>query len=171
MKQLMACLTFDFDAMSGLVARGLTSPTPVSRGEFGAVALPRILDLLKRHGIKSSFFVPGVVIGTYPELCERIVAEGHELGNHGWSHVPPANLSPEEEEQELVRANEAIAKLTGKKAAGYRSPSWDLSPQTIGLLLRHGFLYESSMMGNDHEPYRVRQGDVVELGQPMVFGQ
>ncbi len=171
MKQLMACLTFDFDAMSGLVARGLTTPTPVSRGEFGAVAVPRILDLLKRYGIKSSFFVPGVVIGTYPALCERIVAEGHELGNHGWTHVPPANLTPEQEEEGLLRGNEAIAKLTGKNPAGYRSPSWDLSPHTLGLLLRHGFLYESSLMGNDHEPYRVRQGDVVHLDKPMEFGK
>src|SRR5690625_824644 len=171
MKQLMDCLTFEFDAMSGLVARGLTTPTPVSRGAFGAVALPRILDLLKRYDIKSSFFVPGVVIGTYPELCERIVEEGHELGNHGWTHVPPANLTPEEEEDGLVRANEAICKLTGKNPAGYRSPSWDLSASTLDLLLRHGFLYESSMMAHDHEPYRVRQGDAVYLDKPMEFGQ
>jgi peptidoglycan/xylan/chitin deacetylase (PgdA/CDA1 family) len=171
MKQLMACLTFDFDAMSGLVARGLTTPTPVSRGEFGAVALPRILDLLKRYGIRASFFVPGVVIGTYPQLCERIVADGHEVGNHGWTHVPPSSLKPAEEEEGLIKANEAIFKLTGRKAVGYRSPSWDLGAQTLELLLRHGFLYESSMMANDHEPYRVRKGDVVHLDKPMEFGQ
>jgi peptidoglycan/xylan/chitin deacetylase (PgdA/CDA1 family) len=170
-KRLIACVTFDFDAMSGMVARGLTSPTPVSRGEFGAVALPRILDLLARHGIRTSFFIPGVVIGTYPQLCERIVAQGHEVGNHGWTHVPPANLKPEEEEAGLVRANEGIARLTGRKPAGYRSPSWDLSPQTLGLLIKHGFLYESSMMGNDHEPYRARVGDVVRLEEPMAFGK
>jgi peptidoglycan/xylan/chitin deacetylase (PgdA/CDA1 family) len=171
MKQLMACLTFDFDAMSGLVARGMMTPTPVSRGEFGAVAVPRILELLKRYDIKSSFFVPGVVIGTYPRLCERIVAEGHELGNHGWTHVPPASLSPELEEEGLVRGNEAIFKLTGRNPAGYRSPSWDLSNHTVDFLLRHDFLYESSMMAHDHEPYRVRQGDVVHTDEPMEFGK
>ncbi len=171
MKQLMACLTFDFDGMSGLVARGLTSPTPVSRGEFGAVALPRILDMLKRYDIKSSFFIPGVIVHTYPQLCERIVAEGHEVGNHGWSHIPTGNLSAAEEEDELLRGTEALFKFTGKKPVGYRSPSWDLSPNTVDILLRNGFLYESSMMAHDHEPYRVRQGDVVELGKPMVFGK
>lgn len=171
MKKLMACLTFDFDAMSGMVARGLTSPTPVSRGEFGAVAVPRILALLKRYDIPSSFFIPGVVIGTYPALCEQIVAAGHEVGNHGWTHVPPANLKPEEEEAGLVRANEAILRLSGRNPVGYRSPSWDLSSHTVDLLLRHGFLYESSMMANDHEPYRVRQGDVVHLDKPMEFGR
>ena len=62
MKRLIACITFDFDAMSGLVARGLTSPTPVSRGEFGNVAVPRVLKLLNRFGIKTSFFIPGVVM-------------------------------------------------------------------------------------------------------------
>jgi peptidoglycan/xylan/chitin deacetylase (PgdA/CDA1 family) len=170
MKRLVACITFDFDAMSGLVARGLTSPTPVSRGEFGAVALPRILALLDRFGIKTSFFIPGVVIDTYPELCERIVKAGHEVGHHGWTHVPPANLKPEEEEAGLVRGLERIQALTGRKPTGYRSPSWDLSADTVRLLLKYGFLYESSMMGHDHEPYRVRQGDVVKVDEGMKFG-
>ncbi|NYT82863.1 polysaccharide deacetylase [Alcaligenaceae bacterium] len=171
MSQHYACITFDFDAMSGLVARGLTTPTPVSRGEFGAVALPRILELLQRYGIKASFFIPGVVIGTYPRECEQILAAGHEIGHHGWTHVPPANLTPEQEEDGLVRGIDIIRKLTGDAPRGYRSPSWDLSTSTVELLLRHGFLYESSMMGNDHEPYRVRQGDVVSVDEPMQFGK
>lgn len=170
MKKLIACLTFDFDAMSGLVARGLTTPTPVSRGEFGAVAVPRILELLKRYGIPSSFFIPGVVMGTYPKEVDSIVAHGHEIGNHGWTHVPPANLTPEEEEGGLLKASELILKVTGRKPRGYRSPSWDLSGHTVKFLLRHGFLYESSMMGHDHEPYRVRMGDVVHADAPMEFG-
>jgi peptidoglycan/xylan/chitin deacetylase (PgdA/CDA1 family) len=171
MRQHHACISFDFDAMSGLVARGLTTPTPVSRGEFGAVAIPRILQLLKRYEITASFFIPGVVIGTYPKECEMILAAGHEIGHHGWTHVPPANLTPEEEEDGLIRGIETIRKLTGDVPRGYRSPSWDLSNSTVELLLRHGFLYESSMMGNDHEPYRVRQGDVVTVDEPMQFGK
>lgn len=170
MSQHFACITFDFDAMSGLVARGLTTPTPVSRGEFGAVAIPRILELLRRYDIKASFFIPGVVIGTYPKECEWILAAGHEIGHHGWTHVPPANLTLAEEEDGLVCGIETIRSLTGDAPRGYRSPSWDLSNATVELLLRHGFLYESSMMGNDHEPYRVRQGDVVTVDAPMQFG-
>lgn len=171
MKELMVCLTFDADAMSGLVARGLTTPTPISRGEFGAVAIPRILDLLNRFDIKASFFIPGVVIGTYPALSERIVAAGHEVGNHGWTHTPPAQLSLEKEDEGLGRANEAIKRLTGRNASGYRSASWDLGPNTLQLLVKHGFVYESSMMGNDYEPYFVREGDKVHVDAPMEFGK
>jgi peptidoglycan/xylan/chitin deacetylase (PgdA/CDA1 family) len=171
MNDFRVCLTFDFDAMTGLVARGLTTPTPVSRGEFGAVAVDRILPLLERYRIPASWFVPGLVMATYPDQCKRIVAGGHEIGNHGWTHVPPANLSVEDEEAGLVRASEAIERLTGKPPTGYRSPSWDLSPATIDLLLKHGFVYESSMMGHDYLPYFARRNDVVPADEPIRFGE
>ena len=171
MARHIVCLTFDFDAMSGLVARGLTTPTPVSRGEFGAVGAQRILDLLAKYRLQASWFIPGVVIGTYPEICRRIDAAGHEIGHHGWSHIPPAQLGREQEEHGLVRGNEAIASITGGPARGYRSPSWDLSAHTIELLLKHGFFYESSMMGHDHMPYRARIGDEVAVDTPMRFGR
>ena len=167
----IVCLTFDFDALSGFIARGMTTPTPISRGEFGAVASERILALLKRHGIESTWFIPGHTIETYPAACESVFAAGHEIAHHGWTHVPPANLTREEEEAGLIRGNEAIRQLTGKQARGYRSPAWDLSPHTIELLLKHGFLYESSMMGHDYLPYRARLGDVIELEKPAVFGR
>jgi peptidoglycan-N-acetylglucosamine deacetylase len=166
----IACLTFDFDAMSGMISRGLTTPTPISRGEFGVVGVQRILGLLSKYEIQASFFIPGVVIGTYPKICETIAAAGHEIGNHGWTHVPPANMTREEEERGLVRANEAIHRLTGSAPRGYRSPSWDLSEATVELLLKHGFLYESSMMGHDHLPYQVRVGDKITLDNPVQFG-
>jgi peptidoglycan-N-acetylglucosamine deacetylase len=171
MSEHLVCLTFDFDAMTGLVARGLTTPTPVSRGEFGAVAVDRILPLLERHRIPASWFVPGLVMAMYPDQSRRIVDGGHEIGNHGWTHVPPANLSAEEEEEGLVRASEAIEKLTGKAPTGYRSPSWDLSPVTVDLLLKHGFVYESSMMGHDYLPYFARRNDVVPASDPIQFGE
>ncbi|MBZ8132403.1 polysaccharide deacetylase [Afifella sp. IM 167] len=171
MSKHLVCLSFDFDAMSGMVARGLKTPTPVSRGEFGAVAVDRILRTLAAADVPSSWFVPGTVIKTYPDHCRRVFEAGHEIGNHGWTHVPPANLSPEKEEEGLVRTNEAIAEITGAPAAGYRSPSWDLSPVTVDLLLRQGFLYDSSMMGHDCQPYFARRGDVVSDEEPIEFGE
>ena len=171
MARHIVCLTFDFDVMSGWVARGMTTPTPISRGEFGIVGAGRILALLERYAIRASWFVPGVIIGTYPEICARVVEAGHEIGHHGWSHVPPAALSREQEEAGLIRGNEAIERLCGRRARGYRSPAWDLSPHTIDLLLAQGFDYDSSMMADDYTPYRARRGDVAAVDEPFRFGE
>jgi peptidoglycan-N-acetylglucosamine deacetylase len=168
--QHRVCITFDFDAMSGMIARGLSTATPVSRGEFGAVAVPRILALLRKYAVRSTWFIPGFTLETYPAQSASIFDAGHEIAHHGWTHVPPNDMTAEEEEAGLLRANTQIHKLTGRYARGYRSPSWDLSPSSIGLLLEHGFLYDSSLMSDDYTPHRVRQGDVVELEQPMRFG-
>jgi peptidoglycan-N-acetylglucosamine deacetylase len=170
MPRHIVCLTFDFDTMSGFIARDLTKPTALSRGEFGARAASRILTLLQSRGIQSTWFTPGFTIETYPCECEAVVKANHEIAHHSWAHVPPADQQREAEEADMERANEAILRLTGCKARGYRSPSWDLSPNTIDLLVRHGFIYDSSLMGADYLPYRVRQGDVAELGKPYKFG-
>ena len=167
----IVCLSFDFDAMSGMIAKGLKTPTPISRGEFGAVAVDRILSLLSKHRIDASWFIPGTIIRTYPEHCRRIFEAGHEIGNHGWTHVPPADLTPQKEDADLARSNEAIGEITGRSARGYRSPSWDLSPVTVDLLLKHTFLYDSSMMGHDHSPYFARRNDVVSDDEPIQFGE
>ena len=167
----IVCLTFDFDTQSGFIARGMTTPTPLSRGEFGALASRRILDLLKSHGIRATWFIPGFTIESWPKECAAVVADGHEVAHHSWAHIPPAAQTREQEEADLVRANDAIMRLTGRKARGYRSPSWDLSEHTIDLLVAHGFVYDSSLMGADYIPYRARQGDVAELGRPYKFGK
>ena len=171
MPRHIVCLTFDFDTQSGFIARGMTSPTPLSRGEFGAMASRRILDLLASRGIRATWFIPGFTIETWPRECSAVVAGGHEVAHHSWAHIPPATQTRDEEEADLVRANDAIAKLSGRKARGYRSPSWDLSEHTIDLLLSHGFQYDSSLMGADYLPYRARRGDIAKLGEPFHFGE
>ncbi len=170
MPRHIVCLTFDFDTQSGFVARGMTTPTPLSRGEFGLVGARRILALLKSRGLASTWFTPGFTIESHPAICEEVVAAGHEIGHHSWAHIPNATQSRAEEEADLVRANAAIEKLTGATARGYRSPSWDLSEHTLDLLEAHGFLYDSSLMGADYWPYRPRRGDVAELGKPFRAG-
>ena len=172
MKRHIVCLTFDFDAISGFISRGQTSPSWISRGEFGPrVGMPRLLALFQKYGIRTTWFIPGHTIETYRRACERVVKAGHEIAHHGWTHRPPAELTREEEEAELVRANEQIRKLTGRKARGYRSPSWDLSPHSVKLMLKHGFVYDSSLMGDDYQPYYCRQGDRIELLKPAKFGK
>ena len=172
MAKHIVCLTFDFDGISGWIARGETTPTPISRGEFGPrVGAPRLLALLRKYGIRSSWYVPGHTIETFPDAVKAVVDAGHEIAHHGWTHRPPASLTREQEEAELLRGNESIKRISGRYARGYRSPSWDLSPHSVALLLKHGFIYDSSMMGNDYTPYYARQGDVIELEQPAVLGQ
>jgi len=167
----IVCLTFDFDGISGFIARGQTSPGWISRGEFGPrVGAPRLIALLAKHDIRSSWYVPGHTIETFPDAVRKVVDAGHEIAHHGWKHVPPATFSREEEEAELMRANAAIHRISGQYARGYRSPSWDLSPHSVELMLKHGFIYDSSMMGNDYTPYYARQGDVIELEKPAVMG-
>ena len=148
----IVCLTFDFDTQSGFIARGMTTPTPLSRGEFGLTGARRILALLKANAIKATWFTPGFTIESHPRACAAVVADGHEIAHHSWAHIPPAQQSRADEEADLVRANAAIEKLTGRKARGYRSPSWDLSESTIDLLIAHGFRYDSSLMGADYWP-------------------
>jgi peptidoglycan-N-acetylglucosamine deacetylase len=166
----IVCLTFDFDTQSGFISRGMTTPTPLSRGEFGLTGARRILQFLKSEGLRSTWFTPGFTIESHPKICEEVFAAAHEIAHHSWAHIVPATQSRAEEEDDMVRANEAIRSLTGATARGYRSPSWDLSENTLDLLIAHGFLYDSSLMGADYWPYRARRGDRIELGKPYING-
>ena len=170
MARHIVCLSFDFDAHSIWISRGMTTPLPLSRGEFGVVGTARILRLLKNRSISATWFVPGHTIESFPSSCEAVHAAGHEIGNHGWTHRSTLDLDRDEEEGELVRASRAIEALTGRTPTGYRSPIWDASENTIPLLLKYGFLYASNGMANDYTPYRARVGDVVTMQEPTRFG-
>jgi peptidoglycan/xylan/chitin deacetylase (PgdA/CDA1 family) len=170
MADLFVCLTFDHDNVSGQISRNWVTPTAISRGEFGVPAVQRILALLASQRIPTTWFIPGHTIESYPSSVAAVHEAGHEIGNHGWTHRIPATLGADGEEQELMRGNAAIEKLTGRPPRGYRSPAWDLSPHSIDLLLKHGFIYDSSMMGHDYIPYQARNGDRITLLEPMEFG-
>ena len=171
MPEHLVCLTFDYDNVSPAIARDQTTPTMISRGDFGVVGAERLLALLEKHGLRSTWFIPGHTLESYPASCRKVFGAGHEIGHHGWTHRTPASLGREEEERELIRGNAAIEALTGRKARGYRSPAWDLSPHSIELLLAHGFVYDSSLMGHDYLPYQARDGDVASPLEPMRFGE
>ena len=164
------CLTFDHDNTSSMISREMVTPTAISRGDFGIAATARILALLNAERIPTTWFIPGHTIDSYPSCVAAVHAAGQEIGNHGWTHRVPSTLGPEGEEEELVRGNASIVRLTGRAPRGYRSPAWDLSPVSIELLLKHGFVYDSSMMGHDYLPYQARNGDKTPLLEPMTFG-
>ncbi len=170
---LQVCLTFDFDAMSVWAqTAGQTTPTPLSRGEFGArVAMPRIMRVLERERVPATFFTPGHTIDTYPELCASILESGHEIAHHGYFHESPVDLDEHEERAVLDNGLAAMERnLDGYRPQGYRSPAWDLSERSTALLREYGFLYDSSMMAQDFEPYWARTGDECPRDRAYVFG-
>ena len=106
-------LTFDFDGPSLWIQRGMTTPTSISRGEFGAVAVPRILRLLERRGLPATFFIPGHTIETYPAECAAIAAAGHEIALHGYAHEFNPTVAPDTERWAMARSIELIERLCG----------------------------------------------------------
>ncbi len=160
-----AAFTFDFDAEEVWLAedpRNVNRPGVLSQGTYGAkVAIPQLLDLLGRHSIRATFFVPGRVAERYREQVAAIVAAGHELAHHGYTHTPPASLSRDEEELELIRGQQALEGF-GTEVSGYRAPSWDISSNTLSLLQEQGFRYSSNLM-DDIRPYRHEGSALVEL--------
>jgi peptidoglycan-N-acetylglucosamine deacetylase len=169
---VQVALTFDFDAYTNWIgAFNPTSPSMVSRGEFGPVGVRRILALLAGYHLPATFFIPGATAVTYPRVVAAIQAAGHEIGHHGWVHENPARLSLADERRVLERGIHALEQVTQARPFGYRSPSWDNSPGTVKLLLEYGFEYESSLMGSDFEPYWCRDGDRWSTDEPYQFGE
>jgi peptidoglycan/xylan/chitin deacetylase (PgdA/CDA1 family) len=164
-------LSFDFDAISLWLARGLTSPGPVSRGEFGAHAVPRILRMLRERDITATFFIPGHTVDTYPHECAAIAEAGHEIALHGYVHEPVSKLDREAEAAVTQRARDSIRRVTGYEAMGNRTPSWDFTQSTVDVLLELGLEYDSSLMATDYTPYYARRGDVAVPDGPYVFGE
>jgi len=168
---LSCCITFDFDAMSSWIGSlKSNNPSMISRGQFGAVALPRILRLLDDRGIRASFAVPGHTAYAYPRLIDQIVDGGHEIVHHGWVHENPASFDEDGERRVLELGLEALERVAGVRPLGYRSPAWDLSPRSVDLLLEYGFQYDSSCMGHDFFPYYLRSGDRWSLDRAYHFG-
>ena len=160
-----ASFTFDFDAEEVWIGEdpaNANRPGVLSQGTYGAkVAVPQILDVLRRHEVRATFFVPGRVAERHPERVADIVSAGHELAHHGYTHTSPTKLSRDEEEFELARGLEAL-RAFGADITGYRSPSWDLSPHTLDLLHEHGLTYSSNLM-DDIRPYRLDHPRLVEV--------
>src|SRR5437016_9232622 len=113
--RVAVCLSFDVDNESYLLAAGQTSPTTLSAADFGAEeGLPRILALLDKYQIPSSFFIPAVSALLHPEMIPAIQKSGrHEIAVHGWIHEnPPATGSAAEEERLLDQAIDYLTKAT-----------------------------------------------------------
>lgn len=140
----------------------------LSQGAYGPkVGVPLILDLLARYDIRATFFVPGWIIERYPAVIERIVQGDHEIGHHGYLHEWPDSDDPAAEKEILLKGIAAIQKITNERPLGYRSPAWELTPNTLDFLMAEGFYYSSNLM-DDFNPYVHPQG-LVELPVQWVI--
>ena len=140
----------------------------MSQGEYGArVGLQRVVDLIDRHNIPASFFIPAVSLILQPDMVDVIQQSGrHEFGVHGGIHELNTELDADTERDLVGRATDYLENVTGRRPVGYRAPSWNFSPNTLRIIKEFGFLYDSSLMADDR-PYELLQNGeatgIVEL--------
>lgn len=151
-------LSFDVDNETVSLRFGEPTIGALSQGQYGSrVALKRVVNLLDRHRIPASFFIPAMSLVIAPEQVGIIKASGrHEFGVHGWIHEMNTTLPGPVERDLVKRAIDTLTSMTGAKPVGYRAPSWNFSPNTLSILRELGFLYESSLMADD-SPYEIMQ--------------
>ena len=167
--KVAVAITFDMDADSLIhiehPSDSITRVSTMSMLKYGPeVGVPRILDGYRRYGLKQTFFVPAWCIEQYPKAIESMVDDDHEVGFHGYIHEAPNALSREEEHYWMRRSIAVIENHTGRRPRGNRSPLYNFSMHTADLLIEEGFLYDSSLMGDD-VPYilKTSKGELVEL--------
>jgi peptidoglycan/xylan/chitin deacetylase (PgdA/CDA1 family) len=183
-KEIFVAFGVDVDAVAGWLGSygGEDSPDDISRGLFaGEVGTPRLLELFRRNHLRTTWFIPGHSIETFPDQTRMVVDGGHELGIHGYSHENPIAMTRAQEETVLLRSIDLAEKFSGKRPTGYVAPWWEFSPVTNELLLENGIKYDHSLMHRDFEPYYVRVGDswtkidysqpAENWMQPLVRGQ
>jgi peptidoglycan/xylan/chitin deacetylase (PgdA/CDA1 family) len=142
-------LSFDSDHETNELRDGGESIGKLSQGQYGnRQGVPRILDILRAHGVRASFFVPAVVAMLYPDEQRRVVAEGHEIGIHGWIHERNSTLPPQAERDLQMRAADTLERIAGVRPVGIRTPSWDFSPHTLAITRDMGLAYDSSLMAD-----------------------
>jgi peptidoglycan/xylan/chitin deacetylase (PgdA/CDA1 family) len=163
----LAVLTFDVDAESAILARGLRhadNAGVMSHQAYGPlVGVPRIIRLLAEYELPATFFVPGLTAERHPQVVEQILQAGHEIGHHSHSHRAPVSLSAADVRADLALALAAL-ETVGVAPAGHRAAGWEASWHTPELVAEYGLAYDSSLLDADR-PYRLQtsRGEVIEL--------
>src|SRR5713226_4693792 len=146
-KDILVGFGIDVDAVAGWLGSygGEDSPDDISRGLFaGEVGSPRLLKLFERFGIKTTWFIPGHSIETFPKEMQAVADAGHEIGIHGYSHENPIAMTREQEIVILDKCIDLVTQLSGKRPTGYVAPWWEFSTVTNELLLERGIKIDHS---------------------------
>ncbi|HMK47849.1 MAG TPA: polysaccharide deacetylase family protein [Methanocella sp.] len=107
-----------------------------------------LLKILREKNVHATFFILGYIADLHPELIERIAADSHEIGSHGYSHRAVTQMTQDEFKADLSRSISVLRKLTGEKIHGYRAPFFTIMDKTawaIRLLKKEGLEYDSSI--------------------------
>jgi len=170
--KLTYCMTIGLDAMSLWISSfHSNNPSMVSRGEMDVIGARRVLDLLDKYEVKSTFLVPGHTALAYPNLIKEIADRGHEFAYHGWMHEDVRNVSKDEQRLIIERGLEALDLVVGVRPLGHVSPAWNMSVDTIDLIDEFGFEFDGSRMATDHLPVYIRKGDSWTKDGPFQFGE
>jgi peptidoglycan-N-acetylmuramic acid deacetylase len=102
----------------------------------------KVLDVLKKHKVPAAFFVTGHYIDSAPEWIERMVEEGHIVGNHSWGHPDFTKIPDTQIKEELEKVRTAYEELTGKKKMKYvRPPRGTFSDRSIAASKEAGYTH------------------------------
>lgn len=153
-KRIALMVTFDFDVQwlrysrNGRKKLGFADQL---RGEYGVVeGLTRCLRVMDKHNAIGTFFVPGRVVEDYPQEVQRIKQHGHELAYHGWEHEDSLDMTREEEQANMEKAEAAFLNVVGEKPVGARG-CWNMTYEYSPELLRErGYIYSSVMKDCDY---------------------
>lgn len=136
----------------------------------------RLLEILKQHDVRATFFMPAYNIEKFPELARQIIAEGHVLGNHSYAHKFSNNYKSLTFEKEITRAQEIIKKVAGKTPALYRPPWLFKQPFLLKNLRAHGLTPVSGFFGSNWEIWHASAKriandalKVVKPGRILIF--
>ncbi|MEH3068156.1 MAG: polysaccharide deacetylase family protein, partial [Aeromicrobium erythreum] len=131
-KEIFVSIGVDVDAIGGWLGSygGEDSPGDISRGVFaGEVGVPRLNTLFEREEITTTWFWPGHSVESFPEQFDQVVASGHEIGLHGYSHENPLAMSREQEADVLDHTIELISTPLGHPPHRLRRPLVGVQPR------------------------------------------
>ena len=116
----------------------------------------RILELFDRHAVKGTFFTLGWIAERYPGMVKRLVAQGHELASHGWSHVRVTQQQPDVFRHDIRRTKTLLEDISGQAVIGYRAASYSIDASNLwalDALEDSGYRYSSSIYPIRHDLY------------------